>query len=91
MAPVSYRGRRERRMQRTIESNSVADAAIIAFRVILETMSEKQRITAAKYAEAFVRAGVVQGEDTKRLVEGIFGLFDDNGRPHIGPRAQVER
>jgi hypothetical protein len=60
-----------------MNTRSITEAAILAFSAILEAMPDKQRVTAAKYARAFIDSGLIDGEETRRLVEGIFRLFDD--------------
>lgn len=60
-----------------MKTQSVTEAAILAFSAILEAMPDHQRANAAKYARAFIDSGLIDGEETRRLVEGIFRLFND--------------
>jgi hypothetical protein len=63
-----------------MRTQSVTEAAILAFTAILEAMPDHQRVTAAKYARAFIDSGLIDGNETRRLVEGIFHLFDNEAR-----------
>jgi hypothetical protein len=65
-----------------MKNRSIVDGAIVAFSAILEAMPDQQRLHAARYARAFIDSGLVDGEETRRLVEGIFHLFDGAEAQH---------
>jgi hypothetical protein len=54
-------------------NRSIADGAIAAFAAILESMPEKQRVSATKFAQVFLEAGLI-GDESRRFVEGLFLL-----------------
>ncbi len=64
-----------------MKNQSVVDGLIAAFAAILESMPEDQRVSAARFADAFIQTGIVGDDHSRRFVEGLFLLPGDEGRP----------
>jgi hypothetical protein len=61
-----------------MENQSLVDGLIAAFAAILESMPQNQRVSAAGFARAFIQAGIVGDEHSRRFIEGLFLLPGNN-------------
>ena len=66
-----------------MKTRSIGDAAILSFAAILESMPTRQRMAASEYARAFLADGFVKDAETRRIVQGILFLLENDDHQQL--------